>query len=920
MKKNPWLDVLENISLVGSGVGAVASVLSSQLSYAVAPLSLALVLGVMNRNRFEQDSEQNREASLAELDQRLSEKIDMLTQHMMTLPTPEVVNRLKKGVLLKNRELAENLYSELATVQQEIQKRLEPIEEFGLGSVRQELRQLQERYVQLSEGLTRLDTNLAQFSDSSRVDGLESQINRLRIEIAATQGNLDNLANQTKPNLVSLEEQLARLDRQVSKLSPQSEINSLKQEIAEVVKGFADLVPRRDVTALSTEIHDLHQQQEALRDSVSNEVHDLHQQQEGLRGVLSGEVHDLHQQQEALRDSVMALDAVTDGLRHILMELADSANLPHPGSPETASGEYPELQELASQYLNYLRSQLAAIQGVTDTLSHQQKHLQDQISQLPQTLDVVALQRQLTDLSRQIPDTETTLESFKSRMQDLVQQELQTINQQLQTFSASPDYELIFDLDTPPPDASETESLAGSKTVLEEALESTQRRLILIWPWSNQCSLDETLMQKLEMFLNRKRRLDLGWCHIADRNEERLLSKLRRGWMTELKRQNELQETLHKLLHLKRAYPDYFQFKILGTNENFLVSDASFAVLGISDALRTSTAFAELQLKLRTKDPDVIQRLVKRFDDPTLTPDDLVAFWNRGVTRYDLGDKAGAIADYSHILSINPDDDITYNYRGLAYYDLGDIEAAVADFTRSIHLDPHQAAAYCNRGFVRSEQGDQGGAINDYSMAIQAQPDCAIAYFYRGMTWQKLESHQAAVADYSEAIYLAPDSAVARYYRGLAWQKLDNYSEAITDLEAAANLFDSRGSKTNAQKALKNLAKLRQMLTSNLPKAESRNYHTPPVAYGVMANRTNGTATLGSETIANRSQSSEMSANGQSLLASQPSDTFEHSATNFLRMFTQPHLTKIPPFPFLLTHSRLITIPSIAQSMAQQPT
>jgi tetratricopeptide (TPR) repeat protein len=276
---------------------------------------------------------------------------------------------------------------------------------------------------------------------------------------------------------------------------------------------------------------------------------------------------------------------------------------------------------------------------------------------------------------------------------------------------------------------------------------------------------------------------------------------------------------LHQLLHLKRTYPANFQFKILGTSENFLVSDQTFAVLGIADALKTNTAFPELQLKLKTREPEAIQRLINRFDDPALEADDLVSHWNRGVTRHDLGDKTGAIADYTQILNHSAEDAITYNYRGIAHYDAGNSPNAIADLTQSIQLNPQQVAAYCNRGFIRAEQSDLTGAIADYTQATQNRPDWAIAYLYRGMAWQKLERYQEAIADYSEATDLTPNSAVARYYRGLAWQKLGNYVGAIVDLEAAATLFAARGSRTNAQKAQKNLIKLRHLLAKQ-PEAE----------------------------------------------------------------------------------------------------
>jgi tetratricopeptide (TPR) repeat protein len=376
----------------------------------------------------------------------------------------------------------------------------------------------------------------------------------------------------------------------------------------------------------------------------------------------------------------------------------------------------------------------------------------------------------------------------------------------LQGAAGSPNYELVFDLSS----REDAGLITGSRAILEEALESAQERLILILPWADQCSLDQTLLHKLETFLNQGRQLDIGWCHLADRTDQRLIKKMQRGWMSNLARQDSMQETLHNLLHLKHTYPQQFQFKILGTSENFLVADRTFAVLGIAEGLKTSTAFPNLQLKLRTRDLEVIQGLINRFDNPVLDSDDLVAYWNRGVTRQDLGDKTGAIADFTQILQFNPEDAITYNYRGIVQHDLGRMSAALSDFSESIRLDPQPATTYCNRGFVYLEQGALDKAIADFTQALQHRPDWDLSYFYRGMAWQKSGNHYKAISDYGEALYLAPDSAVSHYYRGLAWQKLRNYPGAIADLEIAAALFETQGAQRNAQKALRSLAKLRQ--------------------------------------------------------------------------------------------------------------
>lgn len=817
MKKHPWLDVLENLSLLGSGVGTVASIALNQSTYAIAPLSVAVALGAINRQRYQKKQDEDG-TTLAELDQRLAQQVEGLNQQVAKLPSPETIERLKKSIIFKNRELAEHLYAEIGAVQEELQNRLLPLEQEGLSKLRQDVQLINEKYNHLSEGFAQLHRGLTQLSNSNAVSQLEGLTQHLQTEITTLQTNLEALTNQTKPNLNSLQDQIARLDRQFSKLPPPVDLTSLKREVVELVKMIGDLVHKRDFVGITQEVQELQQQQATLKQAL-----------ESIETAAVNFKRTLNQLPKS-QTQPTAADA--------------SAPTSADSSRELAPTVYPELQELASNYLTQVHSQLGGLRSLTSDLTLQQKHLHEQVNQLPGNLDVVAIQRQLSDLSKRIPDTETALKNFKSRVKRVIQQELEYINAQLQTLPRTPDYELIFDLGSVQSNPHYATQPAGSEAILQEALKSTQHRLIVIWPWSSQCQLDAALMQQFEAFLQQGKQLHIGWCQMADRDEDRLLGKLKRGWVSDGDRQNQLQDTLHQLLHLKRTFPDRFQFKILGTSENFLVSDSAFAVLGIADALRTFTTFPELQLKLKTRNADVIKQLIQRFDNPTLTDEDITAYWNRAVTRQDLGDKAGAIADYTHILSLHTDDAIAYNYRGLAFYETGNLDAALSNFTQSIRFNPHQAAAYCNRAFIRYEQGDWGGAISDYSHAIQMRSNRAIFYFYRAMVWQKLENYQEAVADYTEATYLAPDSALVRYYRGLAWQKLDNPAAAVADLEIAATLFSKQGKSTNAQKAQKILAKLRQQIEIP-PSQRPANAQTDLSASA----NPNGTETLSSDTI-----------------------------------------------------------------------
>ncbi len=811
MKKHSWLNALENMSLVGLGAGSVASLLLNQILFTTAPLSLLVVLGLVNRRKLAQMSSR-RETTLAETDQYLALQVDRLHHQVSSLPTPETINRLNRTLLLKNQEVSEKLHSEIGSLKQGMHQRLASVEQQA-GTTRQDLRQLMDRCSYLMETVQQLTTDLGDVSSQIQAEPVKATLEQLKQDIRSLQANLDGLG-QSKPNLAVLQEHITRLDRQFSKLPPPVDVSSLKREVGELIKIVADLVPRRDLTSLVNQMQTLQEQQENLRQSVvAIETAALNFRRSFNSLPRAAQLDQARSQPEASEPDW------ADPQRQLVVS----------GSPTQI---YPELQEMATRYLGNLRQQLSTIQAFANQLAQQQQQLKEQFGQLPQTLDVVALQRQFTELSQRIPASEGDIIAFKARIQEVMQQELDYINQQMQSlpqaafqssqllsqprsqsrsqsrFQSWSQSELIFDL--PSPEAAA--STPGSRAVLEQALMATEQRLILVWPWSEQQALDAALCRRFEQFLDQGKRLEIGWCDLSDRSQDRWLSKMQRNW-TSISERSLLQETLQQFLQLKRRYPDCFQFKILGSSENFLVSDQSFAVLGMADAL-TASSFPELQLKLKTTDSAVIQRLTRRFEAPMLDDNDLSGYWNRAVTRYDLGDKVGAIADYSHILALNPEDHAALNARGLAYYDQDDFNRAIADFSASVQCWPQQSIAYCNRGFIRAEQGQDWEAIQDYSWAIQVSPQ-APAYFYRGVAYQKLENHAEAIADYSEAIRLAADSPVAYYHRGLACQKLGYLNEAISDFEQAAQLFWRRGSKANAQKALKNLTKLQQQLESS---------------------------------------------------------------------------------------------------------
>jgi regulator of sirC expression with transglutaminase-like and TPR domain/predicted nucleic acid-binding Zn-ribbon protein len=895
LKKRHWLELVESLSLVGLGVGSVVSLMSKQVLFASTPLSVLVLLNLINRRRFEDQSEHNTAIALSKLDRRVSKHIELLNQQIMSLPTPEAIGSLKKTVTRNNREVLDKLASEVDEIRQELQQRLDPIEQQGIQPLRQEIYQIHEQYAQLSDTLAGVTNYLQKASPANRMEEVEGAIAQFKTELVQIRVNLQNLTNLTKPSIVSLRDQVSHLNRQFQKLPPPVDSTSLKQEVAELIKMVATLVPKRDWSALMASMKEMQQQQEALKQSISAveaTALNLRRQIETVQtpdptatlelkypplfhppaqaddpaatlelsynplldGLprFDGSIYNNNSLDDPtatlelgyippdptthLEESLARLSSSMNGLMPALTfsdlfseaQVAMTAYLNSLQNPDLASSDlYLQAEGAMTAYLSSIQEQFASLQQFTQTLAEQHKQLQDQVNQLPPAEEAEMMRHHLEDLTVGLAALKNNSKNFQTQVEATLRQELEGVNRQLQALPSGLQYELVFDLTNQP--ESERQTVSRSRAILEEALSQTQERLILVWQWSAQSGLDDALMQKLQTLLSQKRQLDVGWCHIADRNEVRFLSSINQQWAIDPIQRGAIQETLHQLLQLKRNYPEHFHFKILGTRENFLVSDQSFALLGVDGALTTATVLSNLEMKLRTTDPEVIQKLTESFDRSMLDPQDVAAHWNRAVTRYNLGDKAGAIADFDSLIALTPGDAAAYNGRALVRYDQGNKSGALADLSEAITLDSRHLASYCNRGFIRAEMGDHYGAIADYSLAIQIQPN-AIAYFYRGMACQKLGNPQAAVADYSEAIALAPNTAIVHYYRGIAYQRLGNRGGAIADLEIAAKLFTKRGSKANAQKALSNIAKLRQASTPAPVRTAAMNHNMVPEA------------------------------------------------------------------------------------------
>lgn len=189
-----------------------------------------------------------------------------------------------------------------------------------------------------------------------------------------------------------------------------------------------------------------------------------------------------------------------------------------------------------------------------------------------------------------------------------------------------------------------------SRKLLIEALNSPTERLILVCPWLGRSSIKSDIFKKLRAFLEGGGCIHIGWGNWNDlekvkRKLEKVKQKLKlhQGLLTRKQLLDNLDRTeewkydaLSKfckesecLEQLELDYPHQFKLKLLGTHEKYLVwvnSNNSWCMIGSHNFLTSSDRIfnfytgdnhpnRERELGLKTNNPDIVNKLVKHFDD-----------------------------------------------------------------------------------------------------------------------------------------------------------------------------------------------------------------------------------------------------------------------------------------------------------------
>jgi phosphatidylserine/phosphatidylglycerophosphate/cardiolipin synthase-like enzyme len=254
----------------------------------------------------------------------------------------------------------------------------------------------------------------------------------------------------------------------------------------------------------------------------------------------------------------------------------------------------------ANQHITLVEQQLAS--QTQSTIDHI-NILQQSLTAIPLT-PTAADNQQIADIYSRIGNLDYSIGDLKdhnftltSRLEDYQQynllvhtalsSELNTNNLVREIADHSPQYEYELVL-----------GRAQSRQALLKALSSVESRLILVCPWLCHHGFDLEIQNQLENLLIRGVTIEIGYGKLSD---------IEKGKLTGF-----FYNSLKQAAVLADKYPN-FKLKLIGTHEKYLVCDRSFAMLGSHNFL-TSGVGEEREIGIRTTDPNLIEKLIERYE------------------------------------------------------------------------------------------------------------------------------------------------------------------------------------------------------------------------------------------------------------------------------------------------------------------
>lgn len=160
----------------------------------------------------------------------------------------------------------------------------------------------------------------------------------------------------------------------------------------------------------------------------------------------------------------------------------------------------------------------------------------------------------------------------------------------------------------------------------------------------------------------------------------------------------------------------------------------------------------------------------------------------RGNYKADMGDREGALEDYTRAILVNPAYDTAYYNRGLIKYDIGDRDGELADYDKALSINPKYLKVYINRSILKYENNDHDGALSDCKLAIKHCAPDADLHNNHGRFLYDLKRFKESAEAYGDGIKHFPEDYKLYYGRGLARNQSGDKKGACEDWRKSSDL------------------------------------------------------------------------------------------------------------------------------------
>lgn len=303
------LKIVEYTSLVASVAGVVISTVSRQVVYAAAPLSLSMFLNLLNRQRFEQQTQQNLTTTSAQVEQQLSqlnqgfsrlqqEVRNELNQQIQALDARVTssqqaqINLPTELAQLEERlsQLTSNLSSEIQSIRQLLQSQASVVNPATLQNIQQELSRLQVRitaFESLDLGLVPQNLSQLQAQFEQKFSQLQESVSTLRQQLQFQESTVDSATLEiVQQELTQLQNRIALIES-INFRSVLQTITLLQGQYDTLLEATTNIDQRLESFPTIGRVDSIHTEIEQLQVGLGSVQTNLQQQQDNLEAAIA---------------------------------------------------------------------------------------------------------------------------------------------------------------------------------------------------------------------------------------------------------------------------------------------------------------------------------------------------------------------------------------------------------------------------------------------------------------------------------------------------------------------------------------------------------------------------------------------------------------------------------------------------------